>query len=66
MMTRGAIRIHPFMTSCCGLGYLTLQGPRYKTCMAGFLWAEPGGSDPGVLLVMGSISKKLAPLLKSA
>ncbi len=54
----------PFATSCCGIEFMATMAPNYDLSRFGSerLSYSPRQSD--VLMVMGTISKKMAPIVK--
>ncbi len=54
----------PFATSCCGIEFMATMAPHYDLSRFGSerLSYSPRQSD--VLMVMGTISKKMAPIVK--
>lgn len=54
----------PFATSCCGIEFMATMAPHYDLSRFGSerLSYSPRQSD--ILMVMGTISKKMAPIVK--
>jgi NADH-quinone oxidoreductase subunit B len=54
----------PFATSCCGIEFMSTMAPHYDLARFGMerLSFSPRQSD--MLMVMGTISKKMGPVLK--
>ena len=54
----------PFATSCCGIEFMATMGPNYDMARFGSERMSFSPRQADVLLVAGTISKKLAPVLK--
>ncbi|WP_372490053.1 NADH-quinone oxidoreductase subunit B [Chitinophaga sedimenti] len=64
MARKNSIWPLPFATSCCGIEFMATMGAHYDLARFG---AERMGFTPrqcDVLLVMGTISKKMGPVLR--
>lgn len=55
---------HPFASACCGLEYLALLGPGFDHDGAGTTWPRLSPRQADLLLVLGTVNYKLAPLLR--
>ena len=54
----------PFATSCCGIEFMATMGPNYDLARFGGERMSFSPRQADVLMVCGTISKKLAPVLK--
>ena len=54
----------PFATSCCGIEFMATMGPNYDLARFGGERMSFSPRQADVMLVCGTISKKLAPILK--
>ena len=54
----------PFATSCCGIEFMATMAPNYDLSRFGAERMSFSPRQADILLVCGTISKKLAPILK--
>ncbi len=54
----------PFATSCCGIEFMATMGPNYDLARFGGERMSFSPRQADVILVCGTISKKLGPILK--
>jgi NADH-quinone oxidoreductase subunit B len=54
----------PFATSCCGIEFMATMGPNYDLARFGGERMSFSPRQADVLIVCGTISKKLGPILK--
>lgn len=54
----------PFATSCCGIEFMATMGPNYDLARFGGERMSFSPRQADVMLVCGTISKKLGPILK--
>jgi NADH-quinone oxidoreductase subunit B len=54
----------PFATSCCGIEYMATMGSNYDLARFGMERMSFSPRQADLLIVAGTISKKLAPILK--
>jgi NADH-quinone oxidoreductase subunit B len=54
----------PFATSCCGIEFMATAAARYDIARFGSERMSFSARQADVLMVMGTISKKMAPILK--
>jgi len=54
----------PFATSCCGIEYMATMGTNYDVARFGMERMSFSPRQADLLIVAGTISKKLAPILK--
>lgn len=54
----------PFATSCCGIEFMAMQGANYDLARFGAENMRFSPRQADLLMVCGTISKKLAPVLK--
>lgn len=54
----------PFATSCCGIEYMATMGSNYDVARFGMERMSFSPRQADLLIVAGTISKKLAPVLK--
>lgn len=54
----------PFATSCCGIEFMATMGPNYDLARFGSERMSFSPRQADVILVCGTISKKLGPILK--
>jgi NADH-quinone oxidoreductase subunit B len=54
----------PFATSCCGIEFMATAGARYDVARFGMERMSFSPRQADMLLVMGTISKKMAPILR--
>lgn len=55
----------PFATSCCGIEFMAMMNPTYDLARFGGERMVFSPRQADILLVCGTISKKLAPILKT-
>ncbi len=55
----------PFATSCCGIEYMATMGSNYDVARFGMERMSFSPRQADLLIVAGTISKKLAPVLKN-
>ncbi len=56
----------PFATSCCGIEFMATMGSNYDLARFGMERMSFSPRQADLLIVAGTISKKLAPILKTA
>jgi len=56
--------IYPFVTACCGMEYMSVAGPRYDMDRFGCALPRFSPRQSDLLMVVGTISHRLAPALK--
>jgi NADH-quinone oxidoreductase subunit B len=54
----------PFATSCCGIEFMATMGPHYDLARFGMERLSFSPRQADLLMVMGTIAKKMAPVLK--
>jgi NADH-quinone oxidoreductase subunit B len=54
----------PFATSCCGIEFMATMGANYDLARFGMERLSFSPRQADLLMVMGTISKKMAPILK--
>jgi NADH-quinone oxidoreductase subunit B len=54
----------PFATSCCGIEFMAVMSPHYDLARFGSERLSFSPRQADLLMVMGTISKKMAPILK--
>jgi NADH-quinone oxidoreductase subunit B len=54
----------PFATSCCGIEFMATMGPNYDLSRFGMERLSFSPRQADLLMVMGTIAKKMAPVLK--
>jgi NADH-quinone oxidoreductase subunit B len=54
----------PFATSCCGIEFMATMGTNYDLARFGMERLSFSPRQADLLMVMGTISKKMAPILK--
>ena len=55
----------PFATSCCGIEFMSTMGPNYDLGRFGSERLSFSPRQADLLMVMGTISKKMGPILKN-
>ena len=55
----------PFATSCCGVEYMAAMGPHYDMARFGAERMSFSPRQADLLIVLGTISKKLGPVLRT-
>jgi NADH-quinone oxidoreductase subunit B len=55
---------YPFVTACCGMEYMSLAGPQYDLDRFGAALPRFTPRQADVLLVVGTISQKIAPIMR--
>jgi len=55
---------YPFVTACCGMEYMSVSGPQYDLDRFGAALPRFSPRQADVLLVVGTISQKIAPILR--
>ena len=56
--------VYPFVTACCGMEYMSVASSHYDLDRFGTAFPRFSPRQSDVLWVVGTISQKLAPLLK--
>ncbi|MCO5260012.1 MAG: NADH-quinone oxidoreductase subunit B [Crocinitomicaceae bacterium] len=56
----------PFATSCCGIEYMASMAPNYDIARFGMERMSFSPRQADLLIIAGTISKKLAPVLRQA
>lgn len=54
----------PFATSCCGIEFMSTMGPNYDLARFGMERLSFSPRQADLLMVMGTIAKKMGPVLK--
>lgn len=54
---------YPFVTACCGMEYMSVSGPKYDLDRFGAALPRFSPRQADILLVVGTISHKQAPIL---
>ena len=54
----------PFATSCCGIEFMSTMGPNYDLARFGSERLSFSPRQADMLMVMGTIAKKMGPILK--
>lgn len=54
----------PFATSCCGIEFMSTMGPNYDLSRFGMERLSFSPRQADLLMVMGTIAKKMGPILK--
>jgi NADH-quinone oxidoreductase subunit B len=54
----------PFGTACCGIGFMSVVGPRYDVARFGAEVVRFSPRQSDLLIVAGTISEKMGPVLK--
>lgn len=55
--------LYPFVTACCGMEFMSLAGPRYDIDRFGAALPRFSPRQADLLMVVGTISHKQAPIL---
>ncbi|MCA9664154.1 MAG: NADH-quinone oxidoreductase subunit NuoB [Myxococcales bacterium] len=55
---------YPFATACCAMEYMSLMGPRYDVARYGAEFPRFSPRQADMLLVVGTITERQAPVLK--
>ena len=55
--------IYPFITACCGMEFMSVAGPRYDLDRFGAAFPRFSPRQADLLMVVGTISHKQAPIL---
>ncbi len=55
---------YPFVTACCGMEYMAMWGPRYDVARFGAEFPRFSPRQADMLMVVGTISERQAPVLK--
>ena len=55
--------IYPFITACCGMEFMSAAGPRYDLDRFGAAFPRFSPRQADLLMVVGTISHKQAPIL---
>lgn len=55
----------PFGTACCSLEFLSVSGPRYDVEQHGIKFDQFAPEQSDLLIVGGTVTEKLAPILKN-
>ena len=55
---------YPFVTACCGMEYMSASAARYDLDRFGAAWPRFTPRQADLLLVVGTVNHKLAPVLK--
>ena len=56
--------LYPFVTACCGMEYMSVAGPRYDLDRFGAALPRFSPRQSDLLLVVGTITHRQAPILK--
>jgi NADH-quinone oxidoreductase subunit B len=56
--------VYPFVTACCGMEYMSVAGPRYDIDRFGAALPRFSPRQADLLMVVGTISHRQAPILK--
>jgi NADH-quinone oxidoreductase subunit B len=56
--------VYPFVTACCGMEYMSVAGPRYDLDRFGAALPRFSPRQADLLMVVGTISHRQAPILK--
>lgn len=56
--------LYPFVTACCGMEFMSLAGPRYDVDRFGAALPRFSPRQSDLLMVVGTITHKQAPILK--
>ncbi len=56
--------MYPFVTACCGMEYMSVSSAHYDLDRFGAAWPRFSPRQADLLLVVGTISHKMAPVLK--
>ena len=55
---------YPFVTACCGMEFMSVAGPRYDIDRFGCALPRFSPRQSDLLMVVGTISHRQAPILK--
>ncbi len=55
---------YPFVTACCGMEYMSVSSAHYDLDRFGAAWPRFSPRQADLLMVVGTISHKMAPVLK--
>jgi NADH-quinone oxidoreductase subunit B len=55
---------YPYATACCGMEYMSVASSRYDIARFGAEFPRFSPRQADLLMVMGTISKKMAPILR--
>jgi NADH-quinone oxidoreductase subunit B len=61
---KNSIWPYPFGTACCGIEYMAVMGPKYDLARFGSEVFRFSPKQADLLLVAGTITEKMAPILK--
>ncbi|MBW2542978.1 MAG: NADH-quinone oxidoreductase subunit NuoB [Deltaproteobacteria bacterium] len=56
--------LYPFVTACCGMEFMSVAGPRYDLDRFGFALPRFSPRQADLLMVVGTITHRNAPILK--
>jgi NADH-quinone oxidoreductase subunit B len=56
---------YPFVTACCGMEYMAVSAAHYDLDRFGAAWPRFSPRQADLLMVVGTISQKMAPILKT-
>ena len=56
--------LYPFVTACCGMEFMSVAGPRYDLDRFGAALPRFSPRQADLLMVVGTISQRQAPILK--
>ncbi|MFQ5698088.1 MAG: NADH-quinone oxidoreductase subunit B [Myxococcota bacterium] len=56
--------LYPFVTACCGMEFMSVAGPRYDIDRLGAALPRFSPRQADLLMVVGTISHRQAPILK--
>jgi NADH-quinone oxidoreductase subunit B len=56
--------LYPFVTACCGMEFMSVAGPRYDLDRFGCALPRFSPRQSDLLMVVGTISQRQAPILK--
>ncbi len=56
--------LYPFVTACCGMEFMSVQGPRYDMDRFGCALPRFSPRQADLLMVVGTITHRQAPILK--
>jgi NADH-quinone oxidoreductase subunit B len=57
--------LYPFVTACCGMEFISVAGPRYDLDRFGTALPRFSPRQADLLMVVGTISQRQAPILKT-
>lgn len=55
---------YPFVTACCGMEFMSVNGPRYDIAQYGAEFPRFSPRQADLLWIVGTISQKQAPILR--